>query len=45
MPKDFDLWGHGSSLAYAHLTETGYSIMSSRLEAKLDDLIIDQESA
>jgi len=39
MPKDFDLWDHGSFLAYAHLTEAGYSIMSSRLEAKLDDLI------
>jgi hypothetical protein len=43
MPKDFDLWGHGSFLAYAHLTETGYSIMSSRLETKLDDLIIDPQ--
>jgi len=42
-PKDFDLWGHGSFLAYAHLTEAGYSIMSSRLEAKLDDLIIDPQ--
>ena len=43
MPKEFDLWGHGSFFDYVHLTEAGYSIMSSRLEAKLDDLIIDPQ--
>jgi hypothetical protein len=44
VPKDFDLWDHGSFLAYAHLTQAGYSIMSNRLEAKLDDLIISQQN-
>ena len=41
VPKDFDLWGHGDLFGYLHLTQAGYSIMSDRLEAKLDDLIID----
>jgi lysophospholipase L1-like esterase len=27
---------------YIHLTQAGYSVMSDRLEAKLDDLIISQ---
>jgi hypothetical protein len=44
VPKDFDLWGHGDFFGYVHLTQAGYSIMSSRLEAKLDDLIIGQQS-
>ena len=41
VPKDFDLWGHGDLFGYIHLTQAGYSIMSDRLEAKLDDLIRD----
>jgi predicted outer membrane repeat protein len=41
VPKDFDLWGHGDLFGYVHLTQAGYSIMSDRLEAKLDDLIRD----
>jgi len=44
VPKDFDLWGHGGLFGYVHLTQAGYSITSDRLEAKLDDLIISQQS-